>query len=353
MRAIFFALACLGFTFCAKVPTENDSGEKTSGNLSTPVPQTSFERPPFIALVSSVSYKDRRFALIGAHSKPEAAIPEANWLDDVWEYSSSYFGVSSGAILGDLNLGCDYASSEQMATLDLRTSTKFRWLIADDADTNTADTKCAYDRIIVTGDLFPSYMVGTVGTENIKYSDHYPVSTEVGGIKFAAFNAKVYGEAKSSDDLAVTEVANLVCSSEITLVQEIVGESSAPIEILLSKINSICGPDYKVELSEPVGSTSYKERFAYFYNGSKIIIETAQLFPQTEINSATGNEDELNEKENTTPESPSGSQETAKTEVNASPPECGISPYKTPKGYCYATKDGVKKRVADSCCAEQ
>ena len=352
MRAAFVALVCLGFTFCAKVPTEGESGEKISGNLSTPVPQTSFERPPFIAIVASDSYKNRRFALIGAHSKPEVAIPEANWLDDVWEYSSSYYGVSSGAVLGDLNLGCDYASSEQVASLDLRTSTKFRWLIADDADTNIADSKCAYDRIIVTGDLFPSYMVGTVGADNIKYSDHYPVSTEVGGIRMSAFNAKVYGEAKSSDELAITEIANVVCSSEITLVQEIVSESSAPVEILLSKVNSICGPDYKVELSEPVGTTSYKERFAYFYNGSKIIIETAQLFPQAEDNTATENDDELNEKENTPPQIPTEPQDTSKPGVKVIPPECGSSPYKTPKGYCYATKDGVKKRVADSCCAE-
>jgi len=350
MRAVFIVLGCLGLTFCAKIPTEEDSGEKISGNLSTTVPQTSFERPPFIAVVSSVSYKDRRFALIGAHSKPEAAIPEANWLDDVWEYVSSYYGVSSGAVLGDLNLGCDYANSEQIANLDLRSLTKFRWLIGDDADTNVADTQCAYDRIIVTGDLFPSYMVGTVGAGNIKHSDHYPVSTEVGGIRISAFNAKVFGEAKSSDDLALTEIANVVCSSEITLVQEIVTESRTPVEILLSKVNSICGPDYKVELSEPVGTTSYKERFAYFYDGSTIIIETAQLFPQTEDNTATEKEDESNEKENITPETPTETQGITKPEVKVPPAECGSSPYKTPKGYCYSTKDGVKKRVADSCC---
>ncbi|WP_159455588.1 endonuclease/exonuclease/phosphatase family protein [Pseudobacteriovorax antillogorgiicola] len=33
------------------------------------------------------------------------------------------------------------------------------------------------------------------------------------------------------------------------------------------------------------------------------------------------------------------------------PSTCGLKPYWTPKNYCYATKDGSKKRVSASCCS--
>lgn len=48
--------------------------------------------------------------------------------------------------MGDFNAGCSYVAPAQWASIRLRTSPAFQWLIPDTADTTSTATRCAYDR---------------------------------------------------------------------------------------------------------------------------------------------------------------------------------------------------------------
>lgn len=49
-------------------------------------------------------------------------------------------------LMGDFNAGCSYVTPSQWASIRLRTSPAFQWLIPDTADTTSTATHCAYDR---------------------------------------------------------------------------------------------------------------------------------------------------------------------------------------------------------------
>lgn len=315
------------------------AGSSDEANKDLAAPATSFERPPYVAVVK---IGDQSLALIGAHSKPEAAVAEANSLDDVWSWVSESRGVDNGVILGDLNLACDYASADDIAGLDLRKDARFKWLIPDTADTNVAESQCAYDRIIVVGDAFAAVGEGAPSSTVPAFSDHIPIGFDFNGVKIGAFNPKVLGDAKVAESGALDEIAGVVCSYDLTLVQEIVADSTAPADALLARVNETCGPGFQMTVSEEVGTTSYKERFAFLFRTEKVSLTEALLFPQETAEAAAPEPapapdpaPEVAAPSNPSPELPA---------------ECGTSPYVTPGGYCYATKEGKKKRVADSCC---
>src|SRR5690606_12793220 len=114
-------------------------------------------------------------------------------------------------ILGDMNLSCSYASADELAALDTRTDTAFQWAIPDSADTNVADSQCAYDRILARGDVLAGVGQGTVGAAEVQHSDHKPIGLEALGIRFGAYNLEKYGDTKAADAAAVAEIVQIVC----------------------------------------------------------------------------------------------------------------------------------------------
>jgi hypothetical protein len=289
---------------------------------------SSFERSPFIGVFEIPGSSLGTIGLIGVHLKPTAAVQEANLLDDVYEALEGDPGLPNALLMGDMNLACSYASNTQLQTLDLRVDGRFKWLIPDTADTNVADSVCAYDRIIAVGDGLANIGQGEVDSKTIEHSDHKPVWVIFEGIRIGAFNTKVFGPSKASNTAAMTEIAEIVCSGDIILLQELVSEDLAPINSLLGRVQAECGSGIQMVVSDPTGTTSYKERFAYFYNSTKTNPLEYFLFDQ----------------------SIQGSDKTVPAPTSTTNVDCGTDPYKTPGGYCYATKDGRKKRVANSCC---
>lgn len=318
---------------------EAETAKPAAAPVELPIPSTSFERAPYIA---RATLGGTEILLVGHHAKPDAAVAEANWVDDVYEWAASKHGNKNALILGDLNLSCDYASAEQLAGLDLRKDAKYHWLVPDDADTNVAETKCAYDRIIAVGDAFATAPAASIGTQEIKHSDHKPVGVDIGGISVGSYNLQVFGDSKSSDSGALGEAAAVVCTYDLALVVEIVSEDSAPADLLLAEVKKTCGDDHEMKLSDPTGVSSHKERLAYIFRTGKVGISEAFLFPQASATAAQAS--------NPAPAPASPSPAPAPAPAPTTTADCGIDQYITPSNYCYATKDGKKKRVADSCC---
>uniref|UniRef100_H2ZIE6 Endonuclease/exonuclease/phosphatase domain-containing protein n=1 Tax=Ciona savignyi TaxID=51511 RepID=H2ZIE6_CIOSA len=109
-----------------------------------------FEREPLIVRFRWSAGID--FTLIPMHAKPSDAVNEMNALIQVYEESTSIYGNDS-IILGDLNADCSYVCQSCWSGVQLRSESAFHWLIADDVDTTVSNSNCAYDRLIVTGDL--------------------------------------------------------------------------------------------------------------------------------------------------------------------------------------------------------
>lgn len=324
--SIFLGLLTLSCSDDSKNSQEPVVPETSPGDTG------SFERMPYISEVKILGTVPRSLALIGVHLKPTAAVKEANLLDDLYLQVSKESGMTQGLLLGDMNLSCSYASDAELDALDMRQSPSFNWLIPDTAHTNVAETACAYDRIVAVGEGLSGLGEGEVDSRIIAHSDHKPIWTTIDGVRIGAFNTKVFGETKAKDSEALKELAEIVCSGDLILLQEIVTIDTSPVEALLARVRLECGDSFQMKLSERTGTTNYKERFAYFYRPEKIEIMKSYLVTATitDTNKARA-PDPL----------PSPTSATI---------DCGENPYKTPAGYCYASKEGAKKRVANSCC---
>ena len=151
-----------------------------------------FSREPFVALWESGGV---RFSTIPCHITPSRAPEELAALPAVYAHAVATFGVNESVLLGDFNADCSYLTASELAGLELYTSSTFSWLIDSGADTTVSATDCAYDRVIVAGNLVGSVSSGdaSVMRFDTEYdltaeqarlvSDHYPVALRlpVGG----------------------------------------------------------------------------------------------------------------------------------------------------------------------------
>lgn len=251
--------------------------DETGSEVSSPSFETDFERPPYLAVFRSEAVESD-FVLIGAHLKPDRAVIEANWLDDVHKWAIQEFEVTDAVILGDLNLSCGYASSTELAELDMKDET-YHWAINDDADTNTAESSCAYDRIVTAGSIFDD-LDGVVQKDVTADSDHYPIYIEKSNLRIGAFNLKQFGDTKASRQDSLQGFASIICEYDIILLQEIRDQDGSSVDLLDGKVIDTCGDNIQYSISASLGSTTYKERYLYYYNTSKVTLIDAIVFPQ-------------------------------------------------------------------------
>ncbi|XP_067933905.1 deoxyribonuclease-1-like [Watersipora subatra] len=152
-----------------------------------------FSREPFGILVNSdITGGLKKFGILGVHIAPNEAVEELNALVDVFTAAKENWGVDDVMIMGDFNADCTYVSDEEKEQLDLRTDNSYLWLIGDDVDTTVSSTDCAYDRIVLTGDLLKAAAITSSAQEwrfdnvfNVNatmtkaVSDHYPVEVNI------------------------------------------------------------------------------------------------------------------------------------------------------------------------------
>jgi len=144
-----------------------------------------FEREPYSVVFNANGYDIDRFAFMAIHVKPDDAPQEIDHMVDVYDSQSASLGITDWIIGGDLNADCSYVTDSDWPNIRLRTDPRFMWVIDDDADTTLADSSCAYDRIILTGNVQNVYTSASVFDYWSFYglsetlakdtSDHYPV----------------------------------------------------------------------------------------------------------------------------------------------------------------------------------
>ncbi|KAM4820226.1 deoxyribonuclease-1 [Thomomys bottae] len=118
-----------------------------------PCGNDTFSREPAIVRFSSRFTRVKEFAIVPLHSAPAEAVAEIDALYDVYLDIQKKWGLEDVMLMGDFNAGCSYVTPSQWPSIRLRTSTAFQWLIPDTADTTVSSTHCAYDRIVVAGEL--------------------------------------------------------------------------------------------------------------------------------------------------------------------------------------------------------
>jgi endonuclease/exonuclease/phosphatase family metal-dependent hydrolase len=141
----------------------------------------SFQREPLIArfMLLNLQGEDTgtELTFINIHTKPTLAVEEMTALGEVVSWSQANGGGDNVILLGDFNGDCSYASYNELVQLPISTE-NFTWLIPDDADTTVGDSRCAYDRIVSTGDL-DGRLTGQWGVDeeisSSDVSDHRPV----------------------------------------------------------------------------------------------------------------------------------------------------------------------------------
>lgn len=163
-----------------------------------------FERPPTVIVLERISmnyeqFQTQKLAIISGHLKPVSGVSdmvtedEINHMQDVYDdLLIKHPDIIDVLIVGDFNADCNYVANPE--SLSLYTSAANDWLIPFEADTTVSSTDCAYDHIVLYGNIRNSVVSSGVfdyqtfyDTDNIFYngdpitgliSDHYPVEFE-------------------------------------------------------------------------------------------------------------------------------------------------------------------------------
>lgn len=152
-----------------------------------------FSRAPFIVKFSVADSEQEPLILVPLHTPPSEAVAEIDALYDVYLQVIDKWGTDNMMFLGDFNADCSYVGKKDWASIRLRTSDVFKWLIADSTDTTVGQSDCAYDRIVVSGSKLRKWLdpksakVFDFQTafklsqeEALAVSDHFPVEVTLG-----------------------------------------------------------------------------------------------------------------------------------------------------------------------------
>lgn len=125
-----------------------------------------WERPPIRTDFSIGNYS---FSVYNIHTRPNETLKEMKSLEGLVDSEHLSGNVM---VLGDLNADCTYYDPYTENVF-----TSWYWIIRSTDDTTTGPSDCAYDRIILNGDMFGEFVDYGIYRDNISedVSDHYPV----------------------------------------------------------------------------------------------------------------------------------------------------------------------------------
>uniref|UniRef100_A0A8D0L0Z0 Deoxyribonuclease n=1 Tax=Sphenodon punctatus TaxID=8508 RepID=A0A8D0L0Z0_SPHPU len=168
--------------------------ERVSVEDSYQYKSDAFSREPFIVKFSAPDSKVEELVLVPLHTPPREAVTEIDALYDVYLDIINKWGTDNMMFLGDFNADCSYVKKEDWASIRLRSSELFKWLIPDTADTTVGKSDCAYDRIVVCGSklrkqvepksaaVYNFQRAFKLGQEEaLAVSDHFPVEVLLKG----------------------------------------------------------------------------------------------------------------------------------------------------------------------------
>ncbi|XP_007937857.1 deoxyribonuclease-1-like 2 [Orycteropus afer afer] len=114
-------------------------------------PEDVFSREPFVVKFWAPRSAAGELVLVPLHAAPHDAVAEVDALYDVYLDVIDKWATDDILFLGDFNADCSYVRPQDWASIRLRSSEVFRWLIPDSADTTVGNSDCAYDRIVACG----------------------------------------------------------------------------------------------------------------------------------------------------------------------------------------------------------
>ncbi|KAI4790766.1 hypothetical protein KUCAC02_034416 [Chaenocephalus aceratus] len=150
-----------------------------------------FSRPPFVVQFSSTQTAVTDFVLIPIHTSPSTAVEELKALVDVVKEAKRKWQNNNIMALGDFNAGSNYVPMYKRPTIPLFDLNVFHWLIGNYVDTTVSGSIQAYDRIVVTDDMYKGMSPRSAGIfdftnqyaltldEAKAVSDHFPVEVEL------------------------------------------------------------------------------------------------------------------------------------------------------------------------------
>ncbi|KAK9535677.1 hypothetical protein VZT92_008047 [Zoarces viviparus] len=83
-------------------------------------------------------------------------------------------------------------------------------------------------------------------------------------LRLGAFNIKTFGDTKSSNPTLMKIICKIVCRYDIILIQEVIDPKQDVTDRLMEAVKKKC-PQYDCIYSEPLGATSYQERYLFLY----------------------------------------------------------------------------------------
>nr|XP_003409875.2 deoxyribonuclease gamma [Loxodonta africana] len=147
-----------------------------------------FSREPFVTWFQSPHTAVKDFVIVPLHTTPETSIKEIDELVDVYMDVKKRWNAQNFIFMGDFNAGCSYVPKKSWRNIRLRTDPGFVWLIGDQEDTTVKEsTNCAYDRIVLRGQIISSVVPNSNSIFNfqkayelseeeaLNISDHFPV----------------------------------------------------------------------------------------------------------------------------------------------------------------------------------
>lgn len=100
-----------------------------------------------------------------------------------------------------------------------------------------------------------------------------------GGLLLGAFNIKTFGDTKASNATLMDLITQIVHRYDIILIQEVRDSDLSATNKLMARVNNEASKfTYKHIVSEPLGRSTYKERYLFLYRAESVSVVDSYLF---------------------------------------------------------------------------
>ncbi|KAM9261599.1 deoxyribonuclease-1-like [Cariama cristata] len=91
-------------------------------------------------------------------------------------------------------------------------------------------------------------------------------------LKISAFNIKVFGDSKMSNQTIADIIVSILLEYDITVVQEVRDTDLSAVKKLMDQLNSVSLHPYSFLDSIPLGRNSYKEQYVFIYRSDMVSV---------------------------------------------------------------------------------
>ncbi|KFW67560.1 Deoxyribonuclease-1, partial [Pygoscelis adeliae] len=91
-------------------------------------------------------------------------------------------------------------------------------------------------------------------------------------LKISAFNIKVFGDSKMSNQTIADIIVSILSGYDITVVQEVQDSDLSAVKKLMDQLNSESLHPYSFLSSIPLGRTTYKEQYLFIYRSDMVSV---------------------------------------------------------------------------------